>query len=199
LGNMSNKSYSELLTKFSGLINAIVSSYASRCREYGIDMDDLKQTARIALWRAAEAKSPDEEGFTSYAATVIRRSVVAFILYHATGISYTTRQRKYKGIKPTPMLYLDEDTDEDDDPISVVLSCCDDTSHVEVEEFLATLPPKHAAYLVDRMNGYTCEMAALRNGIMPNEWEWLWVNNLIRAAYIKWLLNDDDPEMRAAA
>lgn len=163
--NITHEEFSVLLSKFKPMITSIVSSYRGRCRQYGIDPEDLEQTAAFKLWRLALRYDADSEDFPKYARTAVSNCICNTVMRHATGLPTGTRLRYNMNRYPPANVSIDARIEASCDNIVLCGVHEEDETQMMVDRFISSLPEILGNVLDDRMAGYTLEEVAHRRNM----------------------------------
>lgn len=181
---ITHEEFSALLSKFRPIIKNIVFSYYARCRQYGIDAEDLEQTAAFKLWKLANRRDYRSEDFDKYANTCLINCIYNTVMRHATGIPTGSRLRMGITGYPTANLSLDSLRGVSATEDALLGSTEDDYTVSLVEDFINTLPKSHAKILREKMEGYSFEEIAMRNHISYFQTKYAFMK--IRRAYMRY-------------
>lgn len=82
-----NGTVSDIIAKYDDTIEKTISLYKVRARQYGLDLDDIRQICRITIWGCLKYKSDSSPEFIPYIKTSMRKAIRSYILRNSTGKS----------------------------------------------------------------------------------------------------------------
>lgn len=92
-----NGTVSDIIAKYDDTIEKTISLYKVRARQYGLDLDDIRQICRITIWGCLKHKSDSSPEFIPYIKTSMRKAIRSYIIRNSTGKSQQTIDKNTSG------------------------------------------------------------------------------------------------------
>lgn len=156
-----NGTVSDIIAKYDDTIEKTISLYKVRARQYGLDLDDIRQICRITIWGCLKYKSDSSPEFIPYIKTSMRKAIRSYIIRNSTGKSRQSYDKKtlgkYLSMSELPVTFCDNK--------ELVWRAVTEDLQIEnenenVEKFITScrnIDPVLAEIINLRMNGYTRE------------------------------------------